>query len=245
MEVSSDLKSAYSGQYSGAEAEWRKLGAKYKALNIVELAKELQAQKVCEVGCGEGSILQWLSDFDFASQLYGIDISKSGIERTSEKKIKNIVELKIFDGYTIPYPDKFFDLAVCSHVIEHVEHPRILLREIQRISKKQVFEVPIDFSFYVDRKAKHYLNYGHINIFTPGLFRFLLLSENFNILREKNYFYPADIAKFMHRKNLVKRFTQGLKQLILKSIPYFRGIKPSSYAVLTEQSNSPVQIMQH
>ncbi len=245
MEVSSDLKNAYSGQYSGAEAEWRMLGAKYKALNIVELAQGLDAQKVCEVGCGEGSILQWLSSFNFATQLYGIDISKSGIERTSEKKIKNIAELKIFDGYTIPYPDKFFDLVVCSHVIEHVEHPRILLREIQRISKKQVFEVPIDFSFYVDRKAKHYLNYGHINIYTPGLFRFLLLSENFSVLKEKNYFYPAEIAKFMNKKKPVKRLTQGLKQFILKSIPYLRGIKPSSYAVLTEQNSSPVQIMQH
>jgi ubiquinone/menaquinone biosynthesis C-methylase UbiE len=245
MEVSSDLKNAYSSQYSGSEAEWRRLGAKYKALNIVALAKDLDAQKVCEVGCGEGSILQWLSDFNFASQFYGIDISQSGIERTSEKKIKNIVELKVFDGYTIPYSDKFFDLVVCSHVIEHVEHPRILLKEIQRISKKQVFEVPIDFSFYVDRKAKHYLNYGHINIYTPALFRYLLLSENFSILKEKNYFYPAEIAKFMHRNKFTKRLVQGLKQFILKSIPYLRGIKPSSYAVLTEQNNTPVQIMQH
>ena len=245
MEVSSELKSAYSGQYSGAEAEWRKLGAKYKALNIVELAKELNIQKVCEVGCGEGSILQWLSNFHFAEKLYGIDISKSGIERTSEKKIKNIAELRVFDGYTIPYPDKFFDIVVCSHVIEHVEHPRILLREIQRISKKQIFEVPIDFSFYVDRKAKHYLDYGHINIYTPGLFRFLLLSENFSVLKEKNYFYPSEIAKFMHKKKPLKRFTQSLKQFILKTIPYLQGIKPSSYAVLTEQNTTRVQIMQH
>jgi ubiquinone/menaquinone biosynthesis C-methylase UbiE len=245
MEVSSDLKSAYSGQYSGAEAEWRMLGAKYKALNIIELARGLEAHKVCEVGCGEGSILQWLSSLNFAEQLYGIDISKSGIERTSEKKIKNIAELRVFDGYKIPYPDEFFDLVVCSHVIEHVEHPRILLREIQRISKKQIFEVPIDFSFYVDRKARHYLDYGHINIYTPALFRFLLLSENFSILKDVNYFYPADIARFMDKKKPLKRITQSFKQFILKSIPYLRGIKPSSYAVLTEKSAAPVRIMNH
>jgi ubiquinone/menaquinone biosynthesis C-methylase UbiE len=245
MEVSSELKNAYSGQYSGSEAEWRMLGAKYKALNIIELAEGIDPKKVCEVGCGEGSILQWLSDSDFAEKLYGIDISESGIDKTSDKKIKNVVELRVFDGYSIPYPDKFFDLVVCSHVIEHVEHPRILLREIKRISKKQIFEVPIDFSFYVNRKAAHYLAYGHINIFTPGLFNFLLLSENFSILKEKHYFYPDEISKYLYKNKIMKRFTQNLKQFILKNIGYLRGIKPSSYAVLTEQNINPVQIMQH
>jgi ubiquinone/menaquinone biosynthesis C-methylase UbiE len=244
MEVSSELKQSYSDQYTGSEAEWRMLGAKYKALNILQLTKDLQIKKVCEVGCGEGSILKCLSQYDFAEQLFGIDISESGIEKTREKKIKNLVELKVFDGYSIPYPDKFFDIAVCSHVLEHVEHPRILLREIMRISQRQVFEVPIDFSFYVDRKADHYFAYGHINIFTPGLFRFLLLSEHFSILKETHYFYPDEILKHVYKNKRSKFYIQKFKQFILKSFKYIRGIKPSSYAVLTEQNDKPIQLMQ-
>lgn len=243
MEVSKDLKKSYAGQYTGSEAEWRMLGAKYKALNILELTKDMDPKKVCEVGCGEGSILKWLSDFEFAEQLYGIDISESGIEKTFEKKIKNVIELKLYDGYSIPYPDHFFDIAVCSHVLEHVEHPRLLLREIKRISRYQVFEVPVDFSFYVDKKAAHFLAYGHINIYTPGLFRFLLLSENFSLLKEKHYFYPDDILNFMFKTKRFKFFAQKFKQFLLKSVGYFKGIKPSSFAVLTEQSNEQIKIM--
>jgi len=243
MEVSSNLKQSYSEQYKSEGAEWRMLGAKYKALNILELTRDIDIHKVCEVGCGEGSILKWLSEYEFAEQLYGIDISESGIEKTFEKKIKNVVELKVFDGYSIPYSDKFFDLVVCSHVIEHVEHPRLLLKEIMRISKYQVFEVPIDFSFYVDRKAAHYLAYGHINIYTPGLFRFLLLSENFNMLKEIYYFYPDEILNHLFKNNRYKLYMQKLKQFILRRVPYLRGVKPSSYAVLTEQSKNPIEIM--
>jgi len=243
MEVSKDLKKSYAGQYTGSEAEWRMLGAKYKALNILELTKDIEPKKVCEVGCGEGSILKWLSDSDFAEQLYGIDISESGIEKTYEKRIKNVIELKVFDGYNIPYPDHFFDLVVCSHVLEHVEHPRLLLREIKRVSRYQVFEVPVDFSFYVDKKAAHFLNYGHINIYTPGLFRFLLLSESFSLLKEKHYFYPDEILYFMFKTKRFKFFTQKIKQFLLKSVGYLKGIKPSSYAVLTEQNNAQVKIM--
>jgi ubiquinone/menaquinone biosynthesis C-methylase UbiE len=244
MEVSSELKQSYSNQYTGSEEEWRMMGAKYKALNILKLTKDISVKKVCEVGSGEGSILKWLSKYDFAEQLYGIDISESGIEKTLEKKIKNVVELKVFDGYKIPYADKFFDLAVCSHVIEHVEHPRILLREIRRISKYQVFEVPIDFSFYIDRKAAHYFSYGHINIYTPGLFRFLLLSENFKVLQDIKYFYPDEILKQVYKNKRSKFYIQKFKQFLLKSFGYLSGIKPSSYAVLTEQNSKTIQIMQ-
>jgi ubiquinone/menaquinone biosynthesis C-methylase UbiE len=243
MEVSKELRESYSEQYNNESAEWRMLGAKYKAMNILQLAKDIQAHKVCEVGCGEGSILKWLSDYDFGEQLYGIDISESGIEKTFEKKIKNVVELRVFDGYKIPFPDKFFDLVVCSHVIEHVEHPRILLREIKRISKYQIFEVPIDFSFYVDRKATQYFSYGHINIYTPGLFRFLLLSENYSVLKEIHYFYPDEILNQVFKNNRIKFYIQKFKQFILRNSGYLRGIKPSSYAVLTEQSNKPIEIM--
>ena len=78
-----------------------------------------------------------------------------------------------------------FNMVYCSHVIEHVEHPRILLREIGRVSEFQVFEIPLDYSCDVNKKVQHFISYGHINIFTPALFKFLLLSEGFEIISEK------------------------------------------------------------
>lgn len=139
MNVSDKVQESYSNQYDQSIIDWRNLGAKYKAANIVELTKDRTFSSVLEVGCGEGSILDWLSKWNFSQNLNGIEISESGIEKINSKNIKNLNQVLLFDGYKIPFPDKHFDLVICSHVMEHVEHERVLLREIKRISKYQVF----------------------------------------------------------------------------------------------------------
>ncbi|MCU0430271.1 MAG: class I SAM-dependent methyltransferase [Cytophagaceae bacterium] len=241
MEVSESLQQAYSAQYTSAITAWRSLAAKHKANNIVQLASSIKPIKVLEVGCGEGSILKWLSDWNFSTELYGIDISESGIEIVKSKKITHLKDVVHFDGYHIPFDDNYFDLIICSHVMEHVEHERSLLREIQRVAQHQIFEVPIDFSFYVDRKFNHFLGYGHINIYTPALFRFLLKTENFNILKDINYIYDDEVLKCIY-KNKSGYLLQKIKNTVLRMFPYLRGIKPNSYAVLTEKSKHEVHI---
>jgi len=242
MEVSSNIKQSYQEQYDASMAEWRNIGAKYKAQNIVNLAKNISFKNVLEVGAGEGSILNWLSEWNFSENLHGIEISESGIERIKGKNIKHLKEILLFDGYSIPYPDNHFDLVICSHVMEHVEHERVLLREIKRVSKHQIFEVPIDFSFYVDKKLKHFLSYGHINIYTPALFRFLLLSEGFEVVKDRCHLYHSEVLKMTYKNNAVGLLKTKFKHFLLKMFPYFLGIKPSSYAVLTSKNDKEIKI---
>lgn len=244
MEVSSNIQEAYTNQYDSSIIEWRTKAAKYKAKNIIELAQNIQFDSVLEVGCGEGSILYWLSKWNFSKNLHGIEISSSGVNIIKTKNIENLQSIQIFDGYKIPFPDKHFDLIICSHVMEHVEHERTLLREIQRVSKHQIFEVPIDFSFYVDKKIKHYLAYGHINIYTPSLFRFLLKSENFDIIKDKCYLFDDEILRHDYQNNKLGYFVLKIKHAILSVFPYLSGIKPSSYAVLTQKSSQEQHIFE-
>jgi hypothetical protein len=126
--------------------------------------------------------------------------------------------------------------------MEHVEHERILLREIKRVSKNQIFEVPIDFSFYVDEKLKHFLSYGHINIYTPGLFRFLLMSENFKVIKDKCYLYEDEMIKPFYINNKRGFYLTKFKYFILNTFPYLLGIKPNAYAVLTSKSDQKLTI---
>jgi ubiquinone/menaquinone biosynthesis C-methylase UbiE len=242
MQLSDNIKETYSSQYDKESVEWRNTGAKYKAANIVSLAKNIQFRNVLEVGAGEGSILNWLSKWNFSKDLSCVEISESGIEMIRSKNIANLKDVLLFDGYKIPYPDNHFDLVICSHVLEHVEHERILLREIKRISKYQIFEVPIDFSFYVDKKLKHFLGYGHINIYTPSLFRFLLKSENFTVLNDICYLYPEEVVRATYKNNKKAYYLTRIKHFVLRLLPYFLGIKPSSYAVLTSKSEKELSI---
>lgn len=197
-----NLASAYDEQYSDSMTEWRELGGKYKAENILHVCDGIRFSKVIECGAGEGSILKYLDAADTFSELYALEISDSGIEQIKGRNLQKLKEVKKFDGYKIPYADKEFDLAYCCHVIEHVEHPRLLLRELKRISEYQVFEIPLDYSVNVDQNIQHYLAYGHINVYTPSVFRFLLKSEGYEIVSERLTNANVEVTRFNWYRNL-------------------------------------------
>lgn len=100
---------------------------------IKQLIKRAQIQdkdKVMEVGCGAGHILERVP----RGKLYGTDISGIQIKRAKER-LGNRVELVKAPGEKIPYEDKFFDKILCSEVIEHVLDPKPLLKEMKRVLK--------------------------------------------------------------------------------------------------------------
>ncbi len=242
MEVKKDLQDTYNEYYDAGITEWRELGARQKAKNIIEISAEFNFQKVIEVGAGDGSILAEINRLNFASKLYAVEISESGIEAIKKRNLSSVIEVQKFDGYKTSYPDDFFDLAILSHVLEHVEYPRMLLRELKRISKYQIIEVPRDYSFNVDKKVKSLIDYGHINVYTPTLLRFLLKTENFQILNDKMAFYPKEIIAFSWKRNQKKlAFYKKIKleiYILLRSIAYSlftqnrREVMINTYTVL-------------
>ena len=46
------------------------------------------------------------------------------------------------DAADMPFADKVFDYAICSHVLEHVEHPDRVIAELSRVAKAGYIEVP-------------------------------------------------------------------------------------------------------
>ena len=194
--ISAGLKTSYDNFYVNLDEQWRLLSAKYKAKNILEVCENRRFNKVLEVGAGEGSILKYLDEWKFAPELHALEISQSGIDQISEKKITSLKSVQIFDGYKILFGDEEFDLVILSHVLEHVEFERILLREIKRVAKNLVIEVPIDYRYGVDKRMKHFLAYGHINMYTPSSLRFLLQTEGFEIVTDKITIIEPEVTKF-------------------------------------------------
>ncbi len=196
--ISPSLQTAYDNQYDARTQRWRELGARRKAANIGDVCRALPFEQVLDVGAGEGAVLAQLQQtWGHAKRLHAIEISNSALAMLNQRGLPALVEAKSFDGYSIPYPDQKFDLTILSHVLEHVEFPRAVLRELARVSQYQVIEVPLDYSFNVDAKFQQLTSYGHINLYTPTLLRFLLKSEGFQILRDKLAPLSAEARSWM------------------------------------------------
>ncbi len=208
MQITENLQELYRDQYLNPEiAQWRMIGAKQKAKNIIDIVqavkqkdnrKKYQIERVLEVGAGDGAILAELSKQNFAKEYHAVEISESGINAINQRNLPQLKSVLPFDGYKLPFEDDSFDLVILSHVLEHVEHERVLLREIQRVAQYCIVEVPREYRYGVHLRLQHFLDYGHINMYTPSSLAFLLGTEKFYIEKmlcrlynQETYTFPA------------------------------------------------------
>jgi len=65
------------------------------------------------------------------------------------------------DGERLPFKDKAFDYIITSHIVEHVDHPDLFLREIQRVGRKGylAFPKPLLERFYNAPPHKWYCDW--------------------------------------------------------------------------------------
>ena len=181
--VSDKLKANYDDYYKDGESEWRRLGAIDKVNNIVELCKNYPHSDTLEIGSGEGSLLQRMSDLGFSDRLYSLEISESAVSTIRDREIDSLAECSVFDGYNVPYEDSQFDLAVMSHIVEHLEFPRKLLYEASRVAEYVFVEVPLEDNARMSIDFK-FDKVGHINFYSPKTIRRLIQSCDLEILSQ-------------------------------------------------------------
>lgn len=216
VKISAHLQSNYEDYYEEGDSEWRWLGAIDKAHNIQTLCKDLPINSVIEIGAGEGSILKRLSDLDFAQELYALEISPTGVTTIKNKNIPRLKECSLFDGYNIPYDNRKFDLAVLSHVVEHVEYPRKLLYEAKRIAKYVFVEVPLEDTMRLPRDFL-FDKVGHINFYSPKTIRRLIQTCNLKVLGQQTTNPSKDVYTFQKGKKGLVNFY--IKEYLLRFSP--------------------------
>lgn len=251
--ITGSVKTAYDAFYQQHDEAWRMLGAKYKAQHIIDVCKGHTFNKVLEVGAGDGSILKLLAEQDFARDYYAVEISESGVEHIKARNIPTLRSVQIFDGYHLPFEDESFELIILSHVLEHVEHERLLLRELKRVAKYCVIEVPRDYKADVDKKIKHFLAYGHINIYTPTSLRYLLKTEGFDIVSDLTSMIEPEVTRFntyvnqKKPKSLMTDLKISMEYSIKKGLIALSGKKKSeemanAYTVLCKKADHQPEI---
>jgi ubiquinone/menaquinone biosynthesis C-methylase UbiE len=199
-------------------AAWRDLLALDTARDMITCCNSIPHDTILEVGCGLGSLLRQLDDLQFAKQLYGLEIARGAVERTIEKNINTLAECLLFDGSTIPYENKTFDLAVMAHVVEHLEHPRRLMREAARVANHVFITVPLEDAAFRQRQDDRYLeDGGHINLYSYKSFRLLIQTCDLKIVSQIVTVPSAKAYRFsMGRKGIFAPITM---KFCLKTVP--------------------------
>jgi ubiquinone/menaquinone biosynthesis C-methylase UbiE len=179
--VRSDLAALYEGYFPDDQFHEKKMalaGGDSARAAIKLLNGELG--KCLEVGAGAGAVTRALVEYG-ADDITALEISSTGLAKLGS--LAPAVTVEQFDGYHIAHADQSFDTAVCAHVLEHVEHERLLLYEIRRVAKKTVFIVPLEGGLRgrIDRSG------GHINYYTPLTFRNLIETSGYTILSDIIY----------------------------------------------------------
>lgn len=87
---------------------------------------------VLDVGCGTGYSVDIFRNINPEVTYVGVDIEGSP---EAKARVRNDFEFHQFDGTTLPFLDKMFDIIYSSQVLEHVRYPEPLLQEIFRVLK--------------------------------------------------------------------------------------------------------------
>ena len=97
---------------------------------IVDFLKTAPGEKVLEVGCGAGNVLEQIP----AGALFGVDLSTYLLQKSRQRLGSQQVALLQADAQKLPFSTGKFQKVFCTEVLEHVINPGQVIKEIVRVS---------------------------------------------------------------------------------------------------------------
>lgn len=191
MLTDSELSSYYKPQYYGKGKQkfssliekWtissnlRLAGSIAKQLKI-RSAKIERSPRVLDIGCGRGNLLKAFSRLGF--ECYGV-------ERAEFPDLSIEKDIKIYKGSLeeAKFDDRFFDVVILWHVLEHLSNPAHIISEIYRVMDSHgilIIAVP-NFGSFQSRLFKKFWFHldlpRHLYHFENESLNNLLISNNF------------------------------------------------------------------
>jgi SAM-dependent methyltransferase len=158
------------------------LGNIYRKYFLYPKLKQILSGVVLDLGCGLGRFI------DFRPETLGVDINPYNVEYC--KKQGHNVQLMVKNS--IPFPDQSFDCILMDNVLEHIECPQIIIKEIVRTLRNQgklVVGVPGVKGYAYDPDHKIFYNKDQLSR--------LLSSEGFELV---SHFYTPIKSEFLDRQ---------------------------------------------
>lgn len=157
---------------------------------------------VLDIGCHSGTFTSKILTKIGSREIYGIDVSGQAIS-LAQKRI-TYGNFRVADAEVLPFKNNFFEAIFCLEVLEHVDNPLAVLKEIRRVLKKGgyvVLLVPSDNKLFKIIWLLWTLYYPHWRHAHVQSFKKTSLEET--------------IKSVGLKINQVKTFHQGMLKLIV------------------------------
>jgi len=161
-------------------------------------------QKILEIGCSAGYLLEILKKYSFQN-LFGIDISREAVELCRKKGIDQVFQMDAADP---KFSNNEFDLIIASDILEHMPDDVAAMKKWYKILKPGgkliVFTPAFNFLWTEHDEINH-----HFSRYTKKKLSEIFRVTGFATLRISYWnfilFFPTVVIRFFHRVLVKKR----------------------------------------
>jgi len=196
--------------------------AGYPALaEFIQRESRLRAGlRLLDVGCGVGKLIRCCASPELG--FTGLDIRTSSLGVARQHGYQSLVQGNA--ARPLPFKDAQFDIVVCSHLLEHLQSPELLVGEVRRVLRPGgLFLVGAPVSWAWVRWLRiHVLpilkpekrpevlaaDFGHVHFFTLASLKALLRNAEFEIEDVRGFRFfssrhlPLENWRWYYRLNL-------------------------------------------
>ncbi len=144
--------------------------------------------KLLDAGCGPYNVLKAKIVFP-KCDYYGLDITIYDYKGAGYDLMKHFYKIDLLSGNLSEVPDNFFDIIMCTHVLEHITNGLDIVAELTKKVKPNgrlyiefpsvrtlsLPSIPATFNFCDDD--------SHIRIYSIQEIANILLAKNFKVIR--------------------------------------------------------------
>lgn len=108
--------------------------------------------QILDFGCGDGSLAEGL-----VAQVAGLQAT--GVDVIGADSPPSRVPVRTYDGTTLPFEDRSFDVVLAHHVFHHCDNPEAALRECCRVARRRVVVVEPTVRSLMDLPAMRFTDW--------------------------------------------------------------------------------------
>ncbi|MCL2357148.1 MAG: methyltransferase domain-containing protein [Defluviitaleaceae bacterium] len=160
---------------------------------LVETISVSDGEKVLDVGCGNGTLIGWISQ-KAKIQAFGVDISAKMID---ECRVRHPhIDFNVSLADSLPFGDNEFDVITMCCVLHHLDEPQKFFPEVKRVLKPGGRLIisdpwyPPPFKQFAEYVVFPIHNAGDNKLFTRTQFKNFFTENGFSVL---NTYYRGDV----------------------------------------------------